>query len=79
MENEYFEIWMEEEKLCVAGDLIEAVSVWFAAYYIFNVKFPPQHRNFLIFIQKVILKLGDGKKMSTKVFTLMKTIENNLS
>lgn len=75
IEEDRYGIWMEGNELCTAGDMVEAVAVWFSTFYIFNIHFPIYAKNTLTFIQKVLLKLNDKVKMSSKVFNLMKSIE----
>jgi len=74
-EEDEHQVWVDGILMATAGDLVEAIAVWFSTFYIFNIHFPVKNRNMLNFMLKALLQLKDGGKTLVKVFNFIKKID----
>ena len=70
-----FNVILENNPLCEAGDFFEAFCVYIAAYYCFNIVYSAKMLKALIFIEKAILHIHDTSKKGKK----MKDVERQVS
>jgi hypothetical protein len=71
-------IYVDGGIICKSEGVLESFAVWFAVFYVFNIRFSKHDRHTLVFIQKGLLKLKDSSKMPSRVFQLIKNIENKI-
>ena len=58
---QYF-IIVEQSVLCEVPSFQMALFIMFSAYYVFNLAYPKQSKNTLLFLQDFILESPDGTK-----------------
>ena len=78
-ERTKFEVVVDGEIIGKSEDFFSAFALYMASFYVFNVAYPKDFENTLIFIQKLFLEiLDDGLKAPSRVLTLISKVKNSL-
>ena len=68
--EELYKVILDEIAIAECGDLVTAFMLMVATYYVFNVAYPKELKNTLMFMQKAFLNIMDARK-NKKVNSLM--------
>lgn len=68
-------IVMERENILSMPSLDMAVHCCFAAYYIYNISYPPDFIPFLMFLEQYIYRLKPSNKLPLTVSLIMDSLE----
>ena len=71
-----FTVTVESQTVCCVDGLVRSVAVMMSLFFIFDLAYPKNRKNTLLFIQKWLLDLEDKTKTPPKVVTLMKKISD---
>lgn len=70
MEATEFTLQADGEEIAFTGNFITAVALWIAAFYVFNLNYPPGVSKTLQFLQRVILNVSDELPPPRSIITL---------
>ena len=70
-DNVRFDIKIEQQTICRAGDFVQVFTLMIALHYIFNVSYSKDVEESMIFFQKMFLEISDDLTIPTKVLTLI--------
>ena len=59
-EDEQYAVVIEGLRVCTCGDVVAAFGAMVASYYVFNLAYPKDLTNTLMFYQRVFLGLTDS-------------------
>ena len=57
-----FSLLVERVQVCTCGDLVTALALMFATYYIYNLSYPDTIHSNMTFFQTTFFKIEDGVK-----------------
>ena len=63
-----------ENNIVVTPGLNTALHCCFAAYWVFDIKYPACARNILLFLESLVYKLPTSQRMPTTVVTMIESI-----
>ena len=69
-----FSLLVEGVRVCTCGDLVTALVLMFATYYIYKLSCPDDIQSTMTFFQTAFLKIEDSVKKDYKVSKLMTTL-----
>ena len=69
-----FSLLVESVQVCTCGDLVTALALMFAIYYIYKLSCPDEIQSTMTFFQTAFLKIEDSVKKDYKVSKLMTTL-----
>ena len=70
-----YRVITEKVVLCSVGSFPKAILSLFAAYYVFDMAYPIQCRNTLLYMSKFILKLSCLDKLTSSALAAISTME----
>ena len=70
-DNVRFDIKIEQQTICRAGDFVQVFTLMIALHYIFNVSYSKDVEESMIFFQKMFLEISDDLTIPTKMLTLI--------
>ena len=66
-----FKVVLDNEVLAQTDNFVRAYKIMLCAYYIFNINYPKELGNSLLFAQKMLLEIGGSNVQSKKINTLV--------
>ena len=75
--EEYF-ILCEQKVLCKVESLKVAIFITLAAYFCFNLEYPRDSKNVILFLQDYVLELPDDMKRTASYLSISTDINNNI-
>lgn len=73
-----FLIVVEKEVLCKASTFPKALVCLFACYYVFDMAYPKECKNSLLFLEKALLHLSSSDKMTSSAIAAVSTMDKLL-
>lgn len=70
-----FQIVVEKVILCSVTSFSKALVCLFAVYYVFDMAYPKECKNSLLFLEKDLLKLTNTDKMSTSALAAVSSMD----
>lgn len=56
---------VEKQVFCSIGDFHKAILSLFACYYVFDMAYPRECKNTLLYLESALLKLSSSEKLSS--------------
>ena len=73
-----FKVLIENVNILTMPSLLSALHYCFAAYYVFNISFPPQYRLVLLFMEQYVYGLNPSQKTPISVSIIIDSLEKIL-
>lgn len=72
---EQFSLVVEKQVLCSVRDFHKALLSLFACYYVFDMAYPRECKNTLLYLEKVLLKLSSSEKLSSSALAAVSAMD----
>ena len=69
------QIVVEKVILCSVNTFNKALVCLFATYYVFDMAYPRECKNSVLFLEKALLKLTNAEKMSSSALAAVSTMD----
>ena len=70
-DSDQFSIKVDNIDILTVNDFLTAFKLMIACYYVFNIAYPKVANASMEFVQKVLMNVQDGTKISSKVLSLL--------
>ena len=73
-----FDVIIDEIAVSSSNNLMTAVTVFLASFYVFNLAYPTCLKKTLSFFQKIVLNIQDNIPLERSVLSLLEKLNKNI-